>query len=245
MLVKKWCIALAFLTFSNFLKAQLPTKSIEVGLHAGTLIYQGDISNSFVGSTNRLTPAFGLHISKPINNQLAWRVQIFKGTVADDDALYSNPAYKQLRNFSFKTRITDVAAMLVWKPFGEQLDNMYYQKKIIPYAFAGVGFSKVAIARSYANTDPSVFVGKDDLQRDIDQTLPKVLPIIPLGVGVKYKFATNWALHAEGLYRFTDTDYLDGFSYAANPNAKDNYYSATIGISYTFLSNKYKCPSVR
>jgi hypothetical protein len=39
------------------------------------------------------------------------------------------------------------------------------------------------------------------------------------------------------------TDYLDGFTKAANPSKKDHYYTHTIGLIYSFgEKNTLACP---
>ena len=43
----------------------------------------------------------------------------------------------------------------------------------------------------------------------------------------------SW-IKARLIYRFSFSDYIDGFSLSANPSHKDSYYSANIGLRYRF-----------
>ena len=51
---------------------------------------------------------------------------------------------------------------------------------------------------------------------------------------------------AEASYRFTFTDYLDGFSEVANPKKKDYYSSYSVGLIYTLgVKNTLNCPPMK
>jgi hypothetical protein len=83
-----------------------------------------------------------------------------------------------------------------------------------------------------------VFTSTDNVQTglstDISHRLPKVLPVIPAGLGGRYAVTNKISLTLETSYRLSYTDYLDGFSKSANPNQRDHYFSHTIGILYSF-----------
>ncbi|MDX5479342.1 MAG: DUF6089 family protein, partial [Cyclobacteriaceae bacterium] len=85
-------------------------------------------------------------------------------------------------------------------------------------------------------------------------------PVIPFGIGVKYRLTDKWTLAAELGFRATFTDFLDKiddrqpvinrFPDPANPNSpygvnrgnysdKDWYYFFGLTISYSF--NTIKC----
>ncbi|MFI5133906.1 MAG: hypothetical protein ACHQEB_06190 [Chitinophagales bacterium] len=70
--------------------------------------------------------------------------------------------------------------------------------------------------------------------------------MIPAGAGISYSVSQKLSLSVESMYRFTFTDYLDGFSQAANPKWNDHYYGYTIGLIYRLgVRNKLNCPQVR
>jgi long-subunit fatty acid transport protein len=69
--------------------------------------------------------------------------------------------------------------------------------------------------------------------------------VIPLGAGIRYTLNARWSLNAELDYRFSFSDYIDGFSKSANPNAMDAYYSLSAGLNYHFLNKGIKCPPLK
>lgn len=127
----------------------------------------------------------------------------------------------------------------------------YSDKKFSPYLFAGAGLSFLKIKRDWSAINTTYFGGETSevlagLAVDTAQSLPRMIPVIPVGAGVKYFFKPNWAINAETAYRITATDYLDGFSKAANPGKKDNYLNYSIGLIYrTGKKDRLGCPVIR
>jgi outer membrane receptor protein involved in Fe transport len=71
-----------------------------------------------------------------------------------------------------------------------------------------------------------------------------LIPVLPMGIGIRYPISSRISINAETSYRFTFTDYLDGFSKAANDSRRDSYLSHTVGLIYKFRNNlMMKCPS--
>ena len=56
--------------------------------------------------------------------------------------------------------------------------------------------------------------------------------------------SNHFYINAEGAYRLTTSDYIDGFKYAGNPKRNDHYYGLSIGLSYRFRANRNDCPKV-
>jgi outer membrane receptor protein involved in Fe transport len=84
------------------------------------------------------------------------------------------------------------------------------------------------------------------LAADMSHPLPKAIPVIPIGAGIRYGITPALSVTAEASYRVTFTDYLDGFSQVANPNKDDRYYSWSIGLVYKFISSDIlRCPVMR
>lgn len=76
--------------------------------------------------------------------------------------------------------------------------------------------------------------------------LPRSVFALPLGIGVAYYISPKFSLTFETIYRYTFTDYLDGFSHAADPNHKDAYHSHTIGLLYRFgKTSQLDCPTMK
>ena len=81
---------------------------------------------------------------------------------------------------------------------------------------------------------------------DSVRSLPRSVFVLPLGIGVAYYLSPKFSLTFETIFRYTFTDYLDGFSHAADPNQKDAYHSHTIGLVYRFgKTSQLDCPPMK
>jgi len=135
------------------------------------------------------------------------------------------------------------------------LFGIFYQLQIkmargSPYISVGIGYTFLHIKRDYSNYNAAFFEEEpalsSGLSSDLSHPLPKGLLVFPVGFGLRHALTDKISLNAEFSYRFNSTDYLDGFSEAANPSKKDHYYSNAIGLIYSFgKKNMLKCPRMR
>ena len=232
----------------NTSKLLAQTKSsYEVGINVGTLIYQGDLTQSVFGTTKGMKPAIGIYVSKDLDAYFSLRANLTIGKIGVDESQFTYPVFKQMRNFKFSTPVTEVSTVLVWNILGESADRDY--RKLSPYVFAGGGLTFLNVSRDWRNMiiSPADSASKSvlGLGRDTMQATPKVLPIIPVGIGIKYAITEKIGIKAEATYRFAFSDYIDGFSYAVNPDTKDRYYGLSIGLSFNLARNNYKCPTLK
>ena len=221
----------------------------ELGFHFGAFVYQGDLTPNNVGAFNTMKPGFGFSGTRNLSNLYALRLQLLQGWLKGDDAKYEHPDWRQQRNFNFKTPVTEISALFIrniWKlkPNDAGIINFY------PYVFAGVSFSFLNIKRDWSEFDYNHFAGEpevlDGLEADINHKLPKGIFTIPIGAGVRYGINERLSFTLEGTYRITNTDYLDGFSQAANPDMNDHYHTMMVGLIYSLGKfNKYDCPKVK
>lgn len=238
--------AFSFLT-ANSQSSLIP--KYEIGVHLGTFIYQGDLTPNDLGAFNTMKPGFGISGTRNLNSRYAVRLQLLQGWLKGDDAKYENPAWRQQRNFNFKTPVTELSLLLVrnlikLKPNDAGIINF------IPYVFGGISFSFLKIKRDWSEFNYSHFAGEtaiiNGLNEDIDHKLPTGLFSVPLGVGVRYGISQKFSFTLEGTYRIIDNDYLDGFSQAANPDLSDHYHTLTAGLIYSFgKRNKFDCPVIK
>lgn len=229
----------------NSLHAQIILKNnFEIGLSAGTAIYQGDIEPGALGSYKRLQPSFNLYAGKWINQFFLVQAVFTHANITAHDSDWANPAFKRMRNLNFNTSINEINARIMFSPFGNA--NYTPDKRWYPYAFAGIGLAFTNIHRDWSGIDSSFLNEKnlENLSLDSAHHLPKSIPVIPFGAGIRYTLSSNISLFGEVTYRLPVTDYLDGFSYLGNTNRKDNYYNYSIGINYTFSGNS-KCPKAK
>jgi hypothetical protein len=165
-----------------------------------------------------------------------------------DESKYSNPEYRQQRNFNFKTGLLELSGLGVWDIRG----NNYNRDKgrFSPYVFSGAGLSFVKIKRDWSNLNTEFFGPESEVQTglaiDAQKKLPRIMPFVPVGLGLRYEISNRFAINAETSYRFVFTDYLDGFSYSANPKQDDHYHSTTVGLIMKFgKGNSLDCPKIK
>jgi hypothetical protein len=226
---------------------QLTFSKFEVGAGAGVFVYQGDLTPTRLGSYKTLKPAFNFFVGRIINPRLTLRTNIAFGQLKGDDAKYASPVYRQERNFNFHTPVFELSELVVVDLLRDNL--VHHPNHFSPYLFTGVGISFLRIRRNYDRFNTEYFLSEpattQGLAEDAQHSLPGLIPVVPLGVGIKYAISERLMISAETSYRFAFTDYLDGFSKAANDRKKDSYQTHTIGVIYRFASNNsMKCPKL-
>ncbi len=232
--VLKRTAAVAVIVFGNtlYVFSQIDLSKYELGLTGGVFVYQGDLTPQKIGSYKTMNPQLALHIYRKFTPTFSVRLNINRGKLYGDDAKYSNPDWRQQRNFNFTTPVTELSVQGVWS----FLENK--APRFSPYVFAGAGLSFVKIKRDYSNYNAAYFGENSDvaagLTQDAAKTLPRVLPVAPIGAGVRYYLNDRFSFIGESSYRLSFTDYLDGFSKAANPSKNDHYLSHSVGVVYSF-----------
>lgn len=226
--------------------AQTNTPKFQFGISAGTFIYQGDLTPSPIGSYKTLKPAINLFASKLFSPSFSLRANLAFGKLKGDDAKYNNPGYRQQRNFNFTSPVAEISGIAEWNILGKN----YVSRGFSPYLFAGMGYSFLKIKRDWSNFNSEYFGAESEvitgLATDAQRSLPKGLLVFPVGIGARYYLSDKIGISAETSYRLASTDYLDGFSKAANPSKSDHYYSHTIGIVYRLgKKNMLACPVIR
>lgn len=230
----------------NPVAAQNNVAKYEVGAAISAFIYQGDLTTHRFGSVETTRFGINLHGSKIISPSFMLRTNLAIGSLKGDDAKYNNPEFRKQRNFNFRSRVLEVAQLVVWNLFGKN----YEDKGFSPYLFGGAGLSFLKIKRDWSNFNAAYFGDGSDVPAriaiDAQHSLPKLIPVIPLGVGVRYGLTQNITINAESSYRLTYTDYMDGFSEAANPDKNDHYLTTSVGAIYRVgKKNRLDCPVVR
>jgi hypothetical protein len=219
-------------------------KKFEFGAGLGMMIYQGDLTPSAWGSYRTARFGLNLHAGKMLNSSLLLRANLLVGRLAGDESKYSSPAYRQERNFKFHAAARELTGQLVWLPLKEN--------RLSPYVFVGAGLVSLSVNRDWSGINYDYFSGEASamataLAVDSTQRIPGNTPVGLAGVGLKYFISENLAVNAEYSYRVMRTDYLDGFSFSADPDQKDHYMSYAIGIIYHTGRKKrpMDCPVMR
>jgi len=217
----------------------------ELGVNAGVFVYQGDLTPSKLGSYKTLKPELNLFVNRIVSPVFSLRTNLALGGLKGDDAKYGVPKYRQQRNFNFKSPIFEISELLVADIFGNNMPGR--STGLSPYLFAGLGFSLLNITRDRSHFNAEFFSSEpgtlSGLSADEQHPLPTLIPVLPMGIGIRFPISSRISVNAETSYRFTFTDYLDGFSQAANDARKDSYLAHTIGVIYQFRNNSWlKCP---
>lgn len=228
------------------LHAQLNLPKYEFGINLGFMVYQGDLTPKRFGSFETQKLTLGLHASKIVNPVLSLRGSLVIGKLKGDDAVYDNPEYRQQRNFNFRSPVTELTGQMVWNLSGAN----YLEKGLSPYVFAGAGLSLIKVRRDWSGINSNYFTHESPVWQglaiDSAHHTPRIIPVFPVGAGIKYFFHPNWGVNTEAAYRLITTDYLDGFSQAANPDRKDKYLTYTVGVIYRGgKKNLLKCPKLK
>jgi hypothetical protein len=240
-------ILIACCFFVSPVFAQKKSSPYEIGVAVGAFIYQGDLAPQRFGSFKTLRPGLMLHGTRMLTRTYALRLNASFASLHGDDAKYSSPAFRRQRNFNFRTPVIELSPQFVWSPSGWKEQG----PRISPYVFAGVGLSFLRVRRDWSNFNSSHFELEENLPSRIAQDMarrtPVLLPVIPVGAGLRYAISPKIVLNGEVNYRKTFSDYIDGFSRAASPAFKDHYYSLSVGAIYRFGRNKssWDCPPVR
>jgi hypothetical protein len=223
--------------------AQLDLRKYQLGVTAGMFIYQGDLTPSRFGSFK--TPAFAgnIFVNRIVNSSFLLRTNLAFGKIRGDDSKYSSPAWRQQRNFNFSSPVIEISGMLVYYPLRND-------RTLSPYVFGGAGISWLNVARDWSRFNGEYFATEPNVQagliQDAAHAPPRLLPVIPLGVGIEYGMSKKLSLIAESSYRLTVNDYIDGFSKAANPSKFDHYQNYSIGVLYKFgKKSETDCPVVK
>ena len=232
------------------LTAQSPLiPKYEVGILGGIFVYQGDLTPNPVGATNTMKPGFGVYGTKTLNRYQGIRLQIMRGWLKGDESTYNNPAWRQQRNLFFKSPVTELSGLYIWHPLGLNANEAGIIN-FSPYLFGGISYSFLNIKRDWSRFNYTHFAFQPEitngLAADINHKIPKGTFSFPLGAGIRYGISEKFSFQLETTYRISNTDYLDGFSQAANPDKKDHYHTITAGLIYSFgKRNLFDCPVIK
>jgi len=247
-LKNKSVILIILLLNATLINSQFQSKNLEIGAGVGDYIYQGDLTPNRIGSFKTMKPGLHLFANKIASSNLSYRLNLAISKLKGDESNYSNPEYRKQRNFKFKSPLIELSGLVVWDIRG---NNFYRDKgRFSPYVFTGAGLSFLNIKPDWSNFNAEFFSSESEvitgLTTDFQKKLPKLLPFIPAGLGFRYEISNRFAVNTEATYRFVFTDYLDGFSYAANPERDDHYHSVTISLVYKLGNkNRLDCPPVK
>jgi len=210
-------------------------RGTEIGIQTGANFFLGDLGGN-KGIGKKFLKDLNLPLTKFTGGIYAsiYPRQWFGITVAgnltsvagNDKSITTNgidETYRKDRNIDFKSKISEVYAVIEFYPLSFFNRNFFYDPKLRPYLLAGVGIFKFNPQGSL--TDASGNITWYDLQplhlegqgfseypKRPDYKLTQLN--IPLGGGLKYFISETVNLNLELVYRKTFTDYMDDVSTA-------------------------------
>ncbi len=104
-----------------------------------------------------------------------------------------------------------------------------------PYGTLGIGLNYLK-PTAIGIIDSTLY----DLNTFENQSYPKLVLAIPVGVGFQFDVSKRVHLIAEALYRVTFSDYVDGISTTANPAVNDAYMSINLKVQYNPFAKRMK-----
>jgi opacity protein-like surface antigen len=234
-----------FSSYEGF--SQSAVAKYEWGLNLGAYIYQGDLEPDRLGSLKTIRPGIAVSFARILTPSFSLRANFNLASLKGDETKY-DPEYRKYRAFKFTNSVKELNVMGQWNILG----TARYMTKFEPYLFAGVGLSFMKVTRDYSGFISEYFSPEENLParlaRDLEQRTRRTVAVIPAGGGLRYNLSSSVTLNTETTYRFTRSDYIDGYSIAANPAKKDNYLSQTIGVSFK-IGNRNKdkmgCPVMK
>jgi len=120
---------------------KLTAQDWEGGLFIGATNYQGDlVVPSF--TLREMNYGAGLVIRHNMNRKMAIRGNLLFGKIDGRDDNWTEPDWRQRRNFSFESPITELSLKFEYSPLAgdDWVDSEgKFIKKITPYGFAGLG----------------------------------------------------------------------------------------------------------
>lgn len=218
--------------------------TIEVGACANAIVYQGDLSDQLLGNLKDMRPAIGIFGRGYINPNVSLRVNFYRGSLTGDDTQL--PEYwRPKRAYKFTSPLTEFSLMVEVDLLGRGKFRSYiadapHTRRWSIYFFGGIGMAFVDAKRDWSGLD-RVYFGKDavaNIPQDSANDPDKNVVVFPAGLGVRYDVSKSVSVFAEGAYRFTFTDNLDGYKYSVYSPRTDGYTTYTLGVSLRFNSKR-------
>lgn len=225
-------------------------KTTELGLALGTMRYNGDLSNDQLSNTKGLHPAGGIYVRRHLWPNLALKADMLFGKLSANDRDFTDPAWRQQRNYAFETKVTELSLQAEWDIFGKKrfrrIDTVIYEldryrqiakvnrfkPMLSPYLFAGGGLvistAKTIFDQTYLEGTSLQSKAVTDLRLG---SKTQQDPVLVLGAGVALDLSRSWTMGLELGARTAGSDYLDGVSLSGNPNKPDWYWFAGLNIA--------------
>ncbi|MDZ4715778.1 MAG: DUF6089 family protein [Cytophagales bacterium] len=169
----------------------------------GTASYLGDLAND--GDYLQAKPTVNVGLQYYLNRKLGVRADVTWFQLSGSDAK-AGAEGRVGRNLSFSSNNFEISAVAIYNLYPQ--GRTFYQRPAFNfYVFAGVGLCYFNPTTEYQGKTYSL----PPLQTEL-VSYSTFTPVIPGGLGVRFKLGPYMNLSFEGGYRLTFTDYLDDVS---------------------------------
>lgn len=263
------CVSLAMLCLSNRAAAQYyfyndsyydTPLMFELGGSVGAMNSLTDIGGKkgiggkFVKDLNMGNTEFtgGVYIAALYKYAIGLRLEANFGKLSAADSVLKSVDPKDIararynRNLSFRTNITEIAAIAEFHPLFAFIDwesRDADPPRWSPYIMGGISYftfnPQAKINNVWVDLQPLRTEGQGFAEYP-DRKPYKLNGIaIPIGGGVKYELSSLFNIRAEFMYRATNTDYIDDVSTSyADKSLYSNYFSGNRLINAVLLSDR-------
>lgn len=141
------------------------------------------------------------------------RIEFTKGAIAGNDA-NSNAQNVRTRNLNYKSKMTELSLTAAVHPL--ILMNNETLPLFSPYVMAGVAaftFNPQTLYKGeWIDLRSMNTEGQSTTRYPAREPYKSLAVALPVGFGVKYEWNAKFNVRLEGLFRFTNTDYIDDAS---------------------------------
>ncbi len=178
-------------------------RSLILTAGTGSSTYYGELSNP--GSLIKLQPNFNVGLQAFVSPIISVRTEVNWFVLQGSDA-QANDEGRKARGLSFTSSCFELSATGAVSLYAN--GNRYYRRPAINiYGFTGIGVLYFNPKADYKGKSYAL----EPLHTE-GVSYSRVVPVIPIGLGIRLKVGPNTNLVFEGGYRKTFTDYLDDVS---------------------------------
>ena len=219
---------------------------------AGTMLYYGDLTDTYPRAKNYMSFAYGGNLEASLSKTIGFRLSATQGEISyndrtldrNNDLLLDNPNFG--RGLNFRTDIMDASASFVL--YADNDRRLKDDAFMAPYLTIGFGVTKFDVFADlidpeggfYNLSDPTLIQDGDYETNVTEMALEGVeydtkVWHIPVGLGLKFRVADRWNLNVETNMKYALTDYLDDVSTRGSDNEMNDFYNYTsVALNYNF-----------
>jgi len=201
-------------------------KSLILSVGAGSSTYYGELKDNS-GLDKKPTANLGLQYY--LTDRISLRSELNWFVLQANDGQAKDPSLRR-RNLSFRENdyeLNVTGAVNLWRS-----GSRYYRRPGFNiYGFAGLGVTYFNPKAEYQGTWYSL----EPLHTE-GKSYSRVIPVIPMGIGARFKISPTVNFVFEGGYRKTFTDYLDDVS-TVYPNPASLSSDLARALSNRYLNN--------